>query len=700
MFHRSAFQSLIRPLSRIHALMTLMVICALLVTAVAFMAFTQKEVTSAMLGAGDENARNVLRVIMLNMEELHGNIDFFKGYARKRYEDQLRNLVSVVVSQVDYYHGLYRKGLLSEDQARRAALEAVESTRYGKNDYFFIYDRRNIAVSHPDPNTRGRDLSNFKDIHGRYVLKTMQDMTKQKGDGFCTLWWTRLGETKPVPKLLYFFRYEPWDWLIGTGLYIDDIDADVEGQMTQVMQMLTKTFDQVRVAETGYFTLFTGEKKILIHPLLSGTEVSALQGAVSGTDHFGRLIAAAKNPAVPLKYFWDKPNSPGQYRFTKYSHVEHFKPFDWYISSSVYEDEMKRPAQSIIRRQMLFVAVVVLLCIMGSYMLVSLVTRPLARLAEHAKLLQKADFSLPEATKQELLSIRYPYEVARLSGTMWNMERRLDEYLQNIRETTAARERLESELRIAREIQMSMLPRVDPVLAGRKDIDLAARLEPARNVGGDLYDFFFIDGERICLLIGDVSDKGVPAALFMARSKALLHHAALNDKASPQEILETVNGELAEDNDLMMFITVFLGILNVRTGELVFSNAGHLPPLLLAADGSCRTLELPPGRPLGISPHAGYAERRIVVDPDDALVMYTDGITEAMDRDGRLFGEERLTSMHRKEGRPGSAEAVVDAMFRTVNAFSSETSQSDDMAVLCIRRTGPALSPQAENPAG
>jgi len=685
---RSSFKSLIGLFSHLRVIIALVVIGALGITAAAFMIFTQREVTRSMLAQGDAEARNIMRVIMLNLADNAAGLEFFRKYARGRYEQQLRDLVSVIVSEVDFFHDLYQKGVLTEEQARRAALDAVQNARYGNNDYFFIYDRNNVAISHADPRIRGRDMSHSSDVNGRPVAQTMWNMTREHRDGFLPLWWTRLEGKKPVPKLLYFYHYPKWDWLIGTGLYIDDIDRDVAQKMDEIMGVLKRTFNQVHVSETGYFSLFDGSGKILIHPGLENADGSVLKNPVTGGNHLQDLIAASGNPAVPHKYFWDKPDDPGNYRYLKFSHVERFTPFNWYVSSSVYQDEMEKPAGKIVKRQAIFVGIVVLFSMIAVYLLLSRVTAPLAKLTWHAAALQKSDFALSKDGERELLQISFPKEIGRLARTFWNMEQRLDEYLKNLQETTAAREKIESELRIARDIQMSMLPNRKTVLAGRTEIDIYAVLEPAREVGGDLYDFFFIDEDHFCFIVGDVSDKGVPAALFMARSKALLRSAAQDRNAAPGRILQTANMELADGNEMLMFITVFLGILNIRTGEVVFSNAAHVPPVLFTEAGQCRTVELPVGKPLGITKRAGFKTERLHLQPRESLLVFTDGVTEAENREKAFFGDERLLTLLGNLDHPAGANRCVDAVLHDVKSFSEGAPQSDDITVLCVRYAG------------
>ena len=679
-----------RLFKNLKALVLLLVVGVLIVTAVAFMFFTRQEVERAMLEAGRQSARNVLHAVDLNIENEYKSLQFFKEYALAKYKDQLKNLIAVVVSNIDYFYEISAQGLILEEEARRLALESVQKLRYGKNDYFFIYDENHIAISHPDPHILGRDMSEYKDLKGQSVIKTMWEETGKHGEGFSTFWWPRLGEDRPVKKLTYFIHYPKWNWLIGTGLFIDDVEADAEKKLASVMDLLRDTFAKTRVAETGYFWVFNGRRQILIHPTLSDIDASRLKDPVTGHDLLERLIRASRSPDRPWEFLWDKPTRPGEYVFPKEAYVAHFEPLDWYVASSVYKDEMRAPAEAIIRRQALFVGVVVCICVIVAFILVTGVTRPLKKLTGHAVGLAENDFSPSEHGAAELLSIRFPNEVGRLASTMFTMEQRLQEYIKDLTETTAAQERMQSELRIAHDIQMSMLPDGTEQSFSEQNVAVAAKLIPAKEIGGDFYDYFLIDDERLCFLVGDVADKGIPASLFMALSKALIRatttfvRTTAREGLSPDEVLSRVNPQLCQGNDLCMFVTVFLAVLDMRTGQVVYTNGGHNPPYLLQAGGGCTEISLPPGRPLGLSQKATYESRQIQLSPGQGLFVYTDGITEAMNSKGEFFSEARLQRLLSNLGglRPGP---LVERIVQEVEAFSRSVVLADDISALTIR---------------
>lgn len=246
-----------------------------------------------------------------------------------------------------------------------------------------------------------------------------------------------------------------------------------------------------------------------------------------------------------------------------------------------------------------------------------------------------------------------------------------------------ANERMEEELNVAKEIQMSMLPLKFPAFPEREDIDVHAILIPAREVGGDFYDYYFIDEENFCFLVGDVSGKGVPAALFMAVTKALLKAGSSNER-STAKILSHVNNEISKENENSMFITVFMAILNTTTGYLVYSCAGHNPPFVMRkGDGSLQKLPELHGVAIGAMEGIGYKETVIKLNRGDALFLYTDGVTEAQDKHGDLFTEQRLAQLlatHPFNGCKDMTETVVDSVIMYENGVE----HADDITTLAV----------------
>lgn len=250
----------------------------------------------------------------------------------------------------------------------------------------------------------------------------------------------------------------------------------------------------------------------------------------------------------------------------------------------------------------------------------------------------------------------------------------------------AAKARMQEELNVGRDIQLSMLPRIFPAFPDRKELELYAVLEPALEIGGDLYDFFLVDEHRLCFVVGDVSGNGVPAALFMAMTKITVKTRAAADP-SPASIVTHLNDALSAENDSCMFVTLYLGILNLRDGTLLTTNAGHNPPLLKRRDGSFEWLTSQDGPLVGPMPGIAFKESLLQLEPGDELFLYTDGVTEADNKRRELFGKDRLREVLTKS----LAVSVVDRLHDVMNAvrtFAGDAPQADDITMLGLRYHG------------
>ncbi len=312
------------------------------------------------------------------------------------------------------------------------------------------------------------------------------------------------------------------------------------------------------------------------------------------------------------------------------------------------------------------------------YLMIRRLTRPLKRLTRSATEIAAGEFShpIPEvAGRDEMRQLRDSFEHMRLS---------LITYIEELRTTTAQKERMASDLRVAREIQRGMLPTERSLKEHQRSLCLASRLLPAREVGGDLYHYFIQEGQ-LYFIIGDVSGKGVPAALVMAvlcrmfRTVAPMHH-------SPAEILGTLNRVLAEQNEQGMFCTALVGILNLESGQLRYANAGHNPPLLCEEGGKASLLAVEPNIPLGVLEEFSYTEGESRLAPKSHLLLYTDGVTEATNAHGELFGQERLLALLTRY-REEQPESLVEALLEAIREFTQGCEQSDDIAILDLMRT-------------
>ena len=303
--------------------------------------------------------------------------------------------------------------------------------------------------------------------------------------------------------------------------------------------------------------------------------------------------------------------------------------------------------------------------------------KPLQQFAESAISIAEGNLDTP------LPEIRSKDELFQLRNAFAHMLHSLKQHISDLQTTTASKERLQSELKIAHDIQMGMIPTTFPQ---RQDLDLFASMTPAKEVGGDLYDFI-IEGDELFFIIGDVAGKGVPASLYMAVTRTLFRNLAGNYQ-SAANIVREMNHAIASTNDSYIFVTVFVGVLDMKTHYLTYCNAAHNAPVMITSEGECSLLEVEANLPIGVEDHYDYDEQQVDFPPGSALLLYTDGLTEAMyfsnDGSRKLFGEHRVLHDVQKNSKASAIE-VIDFLKQHVSVFADGTEQSDDLTMLFLR---------------
>ena len=286
----------------------------------------------------------------------------------------------------------------------------------------------------------------------------------------------------------------------------------------------------------------------------------------------------------------------------------------------------------------------------------------------------------------KLEKIRTGDEIQTLSETLLKMEMDINHYIDNLTKVTAEKERISAELNVATQIQADMLPRIFPAFPDRQEFDIFATMNPAKEVGGDFYDFFLTDSDHLAFVVADVSGKGIPAALFMVISKTLIkNQAQMGD--SPAQILQAVNDQLCENNEAEMFVTVWLGILQISTGKLTAVNAGHEYPMVKRGDGAYELFDDPHGFVMGVMPGMQYQEYEIQMHRGDSIYVYSDGAPDAVNLQEEQFERERLlASLNEIPGAP--PVELLGHVKGNIDRFVGDAAQFDDITMLCMRYYG------------
>ena len=652
----------------------LLVLIVLLTATVFFIAVSKWEFEGALYHREQEAAKNDLHLVLQAIENQYQDLVYHNRTVLEMRKEAMKDVSRAVISTIDGFYERFSKGLLSEQEAKQLALERVRAIRYGKNDYFFVYDADYTAISHPDPVFMGKKLKDYRDAKGLLVVQELMKASRQEGGGFVPYQWKRLRNEEPATKLGYAIFYPRWQWMIGTGLYIDDLDAEYQKKLNAIAAQLKSSFSKIKAQNGASLFLFNGKRELLVPPVDSGDQIPNLE----------EFMEASRRPNQPFRYRLQSAGTSPKEVWNQ-AYVVYFAPFDWYVVGAFDEAKLEKPGKILMHKAMVFTAVALIIGLALAYLIAAKVSRPLSRLAGYAKNLPSQEFRSAPDPAVEGLSRRAD-EIGRLAQAFLFMHKMLQEYLDHLKKTTAAKERIESELKIAHDIQMSLVPKIFPPFPDREEFDLYATLVPAREVGGDFYDFFFLDKDRLCLAIGDVSGKGVPASLFMAVTKTLFKAtSAGNDH--PDQILGRLNDELCKDNTTCMFVTFFGAILDIQTGQMEYSNAGHNLPYKLSHE-QAKQLETTEGTVVGAFEGANFEKNTIALEPGDWIIFYTDGVTEAMNAQKELFSECRLEQFLASLDSNISAEELTRRLASEVREFSAGTEQSDDMTILVLRYWG------------
>jgi sigma-B regulation protein RsbU (phosphoserine phosphatase) len=666
----------------------------MMVTAFTVMYFTDRDIGSAMLRFEENSAGNISRFIRLNLAGEYKQILFYKVDTIRQRRRQLKTVSSLTASVFSYYS--FRGDHPEPDEKEREdRLRWLRSVPADKEVYWFVFDREAAIVASSQRDLEGKSISSLRDLKGRLFAGGMRSDRLSAGGEYSVFRWDR-GDTGAATTVLgHFVPLGGWGWTFCAAIDISDIEAVIEKKVENALELLGHNLAEMKLGERGYSFIFDGRGEILVPPPRGRANgIGKSRNLMTGNPLIEDFTRQAEERGGIMGY----AASLGDGEEMK-AYVIYFKPLDWYTVLAVPARELNRPARDLVARQSMLITVIFLASLAVAYVFVTRISRPLQTLADYAKKLPSQDLTSPGSQDEEeglhRLTRRGNDEVKRLADSFIFMKAELWKSVQTLMETTAAKERMESELNVAHDIQMGFLPKTFPPFPDRKEFDLHATLRPAKEVGGDLYDFFFIDEHHLCFTLGDVSDKGVPAALFMGITKTLIKSIAQQGELSAAGIMSLVNKVVGADNPSLMFITLVVAILDTRTGEVNYANGGHNPPILIDRQGETVYRKELSGPVVGAMGDIDYKDLNLKLAPGDAVFLYTDGVTEAMDGRKHLYSDEHLLSETARIGK-GEVDDVIEGIMESVAAHVRGAPQSDDIAILMVRYRGPVENDQQE----
>ena len=658
----------------------LLVGLTLLLSAALVMALTQRGVTRTVASMEEHAVHNVLNLLLQDSEARWGGFLLDKIATVRNNRARLVQQGETVQSALEAYLWHVRSGELTEARARELALQWLSglSTESGGN--VWVFDRAYTVLASGYLLERDADISELLDYKGRPLAESIYQEVRVGGHSFALY---RVHDPSAQSERLRYayVTYLPdWDWVVAVSDDAEGIVQQFDRRRAETEHAIADVLDDLRLAESGFAFIIGDDSRLISAPPPSHGHLLGAVDADTGSTLQDMLHALAPSPEIRHLSF-----SPAGGKDAWRIYYVHFRPLGWTIVAAVPEGDFTRAATEL-RNQLGFFLLLVLAAGLTVAGLLSIrLTRPLHQLSEFARALPEQDLSAGRMLPAHIAELprRRPDEVGRLAAAFAYMDEQLREKVARLLEETSSRERLESELNIAQEIQQGLLP-PPPDATLRARVDLSATMVPAKEVGGDLYDYFFLPDGRLLFAIGDVSDKGMPAALFMAGTCTLIR-AIAETETDPAVIMTRINNLLSANNPNLMFVTLIVGVLDLDDGRLEWANAGHSALCMLTPSGELQLLDGRSGPACGVQEDLPYRRHETQLGSGSVLIGYTDGVTEAVGPTDAQYGEHRLyAALAPMAGATSST--VLKGVLSRVHDFVQDTPQSDDITLLAIKR--------------
>lgn len=475
--------------------------------------------------------------------------------------------------------------------------------------------------------------------------------------------------------------------VVGMGTFLDNIN-----------EIILNT----KIGDNGFGFVINKQGQIIASPHTTGDLITGINNIKDLRQSTNISLADAVQKIINEKAGLTEANIDGKDYYLAYAPM---KNTDWYFVTAMEVDTVIAPAkethENIIniateymdnlseKTKMTVIGMIISISILLFFItyigwsLADYLTKPIRQLSKGVQQIAMGNFN-------GKLNIHTGDEIESLAISFNAMTTELQTYIKNLEQITAEKERIATELNVATNIQKNMLPCIFPPYPDRKDFDIYAVMYPAKEVGGDFYDFYLLDENHLVITIADVSDKGIPAAMFMVITKTILKNFAMS-MTSPDDfsaVVQCANRQLCENNEEMMFVTVFMGMLDLKTGKFIYVNAGHTPPMIRHKHKDDSTFEYLPVEKncvLGINEEAQFKQQEVYLKQGDELFLYTDGVTEAINKEKKLYSIERLYSNLNKINKKSSCQDILRDVKLSIDEFAQGMYQSDDITMLAIK---------------
>lgn len=636
---------------------------------------------------------HVLDMVQLKQEQ----IESYRQHALDARKRELRHIASVGGGIIQFSYQRFQQGEFTEEQAKQEAIEQIRHLRYGNKDYLWISNFDSVLISHPDPQYHNADFSQRQDVYGNLIVPPMVEIARQQGEGYTSYWWSRLQSESPSEKLTYSTIFEPWQWAYGTGVYIDDIEEEVNRLRKELITTLRPLLAKMRIGETGYLYIFDDKLNMIIHPnpTLQGINFSDLLNPKTGQPIGEELLNLAKGASDRLNYLWDRPEEPGNYIYEKVGWVRHNDYFNWYIASSVYTDDLYRDSRYLTTRILLITFSISLLSLALGSLFLNKLLRPIDRLCRMTQQVREGDLKARSGIirKDEIgiLAREIDSMVAQLDGHVEELDAKVREKTQELHasydQLADANDQVMESIQYACTIQQAMLP--DEGMLAQLSAEHFVLWQPKDIIGGDLY-WIRPCQQGFLFALMDCTGHGVPGAMMTIVATMILDRT-VQDISTPQPavILQHINREVrtflgqdtqhSQSND---GLDIALCYIDAASQQLHF--AGACLPLLVMTDGKLSEYK-------GDRHSLGYRssnvdftfrEHVIPLKPGQQFYLFSDGYISQVGGENALpLGKKMLYRWIRDiRQQPFSAQQSI--LQQRLADYQGEQIQRDDITLI------------------
>lgn len=342
----------------------------------------------------EKNGKAKLEHIYDLIQKTDSDLKKFKEDATENYKNKLKDLTLSAEGILMKFYNLYKSGKLTEDEAKKQALDWMKDLRYGKNDYFYISDYNSVLISHPE--LMGRDFSEVKDVYGNLIVPNLVKVALEKNEGFTSYWWRRIGEDTPSEKLTYSKHFPQWKWVFGTGVYIDDIDKEIKRKKEQLLDGLRQWILITKIGKTGYLYIFDNKHNLIIHPNqnIEGKNLKEMKIPKTDDKYITTELMKVAKGSGELYYYWDKPEDPSNYNYYKVSWVKYYEPLGLYISSSAYMDDLNQTSVAIKKKVIYISSAIMLFSLFITFFITRKLINPIKQLGNTASQIRSGNLSV------------------------------------------------------------------------------------------------------------------------------------------------------------------------------------------------------------------------------------------------------------------------------------------------------------------